>query len=143
MPLNRIVLLGTCVLGATVRMAGADCSLAVDPVAFGTIELGRSATGTGSLVVRCDEATSFTIAIAPGEGTQRMRGPGGAHLDYDLFQDAGHSRPWGDGREAGSERTGQSDGTEPVRLTVYGMVPAQPDAVPGSYADSLLVTLSF
>lgn len=146
MPLNRREgAIGALVLGLA-GPAQAMCSIELSPVTFGVVDLTRRSGGTGEVVVRCDVASSFAVAISPGHGgsgTRRMSGPGGSRLDYQLFSDAGRSVPWGDGTSEGPPVTSSSNGNGLRRLTIYGAVPAQPGATPGEYLDSLEVTLTF
>lgn len=146
MPLTGRVALGLLVGLAPLGPAAAGCSVESSPVAFGTIDVLRPTRGTGEIVVRCDEPTEFRVGLSPGGGGsegRRMDGPGNTRLDYALFADAGYSIPWGDGQAIGNPRAGASDGKGPQRLTVYGIIPAQPGTPAGDYVDSLQVTLSF
>src|SRR3712207_2642137 len=102
------------------------CGVEAEPVAFGVVDPPRQTSGRGEVVVRCDAETSFAVGISPGGtsgGTRRMAGPDGGRLDYYLFTDAGYSTPWGDGQAIGNARPGNSDGSTPSRLTIYGIVP--------------------
>ena len=122
----------------------ADCTVALSPVSFGVIDPTGETSGTGEVVVRCDVAGSFSVAIAGGgSGTRRMTGPGGSRLDYRLYSDSGRSIPWGDGLSQGAPVGAASDGQGPRRLTIYGTVPKQSGVAPGEYADSIQVTLAF
>ncbi len=126
--------------------ARAGCSVELSPVTFGVVDLTSRSRGTGEVVVRCDVAGSFAVAIANGrggKGSRQMTGPGGAKLDYRLFSDSGRSISWGDGAAEGQPVVGSSDGSNPERLTIYGAVPAQSGIPPGEYLDSVEVTLSF
>ena len=146
MPLSRLLAAtAAAAIGFSPSAAWAACSVAVSPVAFGTVDAAQDAHGTGEVVVRCDAAASFRVGISPGSGsgTRRMEGPDGARLDYHLFQDAGRSIPWGDDQAIGGARAGSSDGDNPTRLTIYGAIPAQPSTPGGDYTDSLQVTLTF
>lgn len=134
-------------LGLALVTAGpalAACSVDAEPVAFGTIDVTRPSTGTGTILVRCDAEASFEVGISTdGGSSRRMEGPGGARLDYQLYTDASRSTPWSDGEAGGALRRGSNDGNGPTRLTIYGVVPAQPGTAPGEYRDSLAVTLMF
>jgi spore coat protein U-like protein len=116
--------------------------VAVDPVAFGTIDTTRESTGTGRVVVTCDAATGVGVALSAPGGARRLAGPGGAGLIYELYQDVARTTRWGDGgfRPA---RGASVAATEPSRLTIYGVIPSQTGVVPGSYLDQLQVTLTF
>jgi spore coat protein U-like protein len=122
----------------------ADCQVSVNLVAFGIVELDRQSTGTGRVVVSCDAATSFEVAIAgEGGGARRMSGPDGGRLAYDLYQDAAHAVRWGDGRGSGAARPGNAAADAAANLTIYGVVPRQNGVPAGVYFDQLQVTLSF
>ena len=113
--------------------ARAGCKVDGQPVAFGTIDLDRRAIGTGQIVVACDEATGFEISLAGGFGSgglREMRGPNDGRLRYQLFRDSARSMSWGDGSHGdGGTSSGRSNGSDAVKLTIYGAVPAQ-GAVP-------------
>lgn len=133
------------VVGAALVIGGqaqALCSIELSPVAFGVIDTSRRSTGTGEVVVRCDTATSFAVAISAGGG-RRMNGPGSSRLDYHLYADAARAVLWGDGGSVGEPVTASNDGAGAQRLTIYGEVPAQSGVTPGEYLDNLAVTLTF
>lgn len=143
MPLSRLTLLLALLAAGP---AGAACSVETNPVSFGTIDVLRTSSGNGEVVVRCDQPTGFTVGLSPGSGGsegRQMDGPGSAALAYALFADASYTLPWGDGRAIGQPRDGSSNGNAPERLTIYGLIPRQPDTEPGTYTDSLQVTLTF
>ena len=71
-----------------------------------------------------------------------MAGPSGGFIVYALYRDAGRTEPWGnvDGEMAAGRTDGQGAA---VALTVHGYVPAQPDALPGAYRDSVVATVYY
>ena len=123
----------------------AACSVELSPVTFGTVDTRESSRGTGEVVVRCDAAAGFEVAIsgAGSGGTRRMDGPSGSRLDYSLYTDAARAVPWGDGGSLGAPVAAASDGSNPRRLTIYGEIPAQSGVPAGDYVASLQVTLAF
>ena len=126
--------------------AHATCSVELSPVAFGDVDVRTTSHGTGEVVVRCDEAASFEVAIGSGGaagGMRRMGGPGGSRLEYRLFADAARAVPWGDGGSLGAAVRGSSDGNGPRRLTIYGEIPRQTGVEAGTYLDTMQVTLTF
>jgi spore coat protein U-like protein len=129
-------------LAAPAGAAQAACQVAVDPVAFGTIDPTRESTGTGRVVVTCDAATATSVALSAPGGGRTLAGPGGAAIFYELYQDVARTTRWGDGgfRPARGASVGS---TEPSRLTIYGVIPSQTGVVPGGYLDHLQVTLTF
>lgn len=146
MPLIPVAMLVMLLLVLPAGVAAAACSVEVSPVVFGNIDVLRQSRGTGEVIVRCDQPGPFQVGLSPGSGGgagRRMDGPGSSRLDYALFTDAGYSIPWGDGQAIGNPRSGSSDGSSPQRLTIYGIIPAQPGTAPGEYLDSLQVTLTF
>lgn len=146
MSLSRVAWL-VAVLGiAMAGPAAAVCSVDAAPVDFGVVDPQRQSRGTGEIVARCDATTAFTVGISPGgggSGGRRMRGSPGGRLDYYLFADPGYSVPWGDGAAIGDPVAAVTDGANPKRLTIYGIVPAQNGIDAGEYDDSLQVTLTF
>lgn len=146
MPLMQRLALTSVLLAGWPGPVLAVCSVEVEPVAFGVIDPQRQSRGTGEVVVRCDDAATFSVGISPGRGSadnRRMEGRDGGRLDYYLFADPGHSIPWGDGEAVGNPVSAASDGTGPKRLTIYGIVPAQAGIDAGEYDDNLQVTLTF
>lgn len=123
----------------------AECSVELAPVTFGTVDTRENSRGTGEVVVRCDAASGFEVAIsgAGSGGARRMVGPSGSRLDYRLYADAARAVPWGDGGSLGAPVVATSDGNSPRRLTIYGEIPAQSGVPAGEYLDSLQVTLAF
>lgn len=140
------------------------CSVAASGVAFGSYDpfSPLTADAAGQVTVACGPSTTleallgFTAnyVIALGTGVAASYQPrrlqsGSGLLDYNLFSDAARSILWGDG----SGGTQTVDGTLSALLplgqsvsrdhTVYGRIPAQQNAVPGAYADTVTVTLTF
>ncbi len=125
--------------------AHAVCQVDGEAVQFGSINRLDLTESTGRVTVTCDEATTFEVAItASGSGTSRtMLGPNNATLNYFLYSKPDRTTLWADGSAAGATVSGTSDGSTSVDLTVYGLVPQQPDLVAGSYVDSLTLLLTF
>jgi spore coat protein U-like protein len=124
--------------------AWAECSVELAPITFGTVDTRENSRGTGEVVVRCDMAAGFEVAISgAGGASRRMDGPSGSRLDYRLYADAARAVPWGDGGSLGAPVAASSDGTSPRRLTIYGEIPPQSGVPAGDYVGSLQVTLAF
>ncbi len=87
-------------------------------------------------------AVSYTIDLGTGAGTvaQRKMTSGANGLNYNLYTTAARGTVWG----AGSVTGATSGVTGTASHTVYGRIPAsQTTVVPGSYADSIVVTVTF
>ncbi len=123
--------------------AHSACLFSLDPVEFGVIDTRRLALSNGRVRVDCDTPSSFSVAISGNSNGRAMTGPDNAKLIYQLYPDATYSRPWGDVGTGGDIVSAQSDGTSPVDLTIYGLIPPQNFILPGMYTDNLTVTLAF
>lgn len=144
MPLTRLHLAAVMAIALWPSAAAAFCEIDVAPVAFGTIDVTADSTGTGMVTVDCDAPVDLRVGIAgSGKGTWEMTGPGSATLDYRLYQNAGRTVRWGNDDAHGAAHLCSSDGKRLTRLTIYGLIPAQPDTPPGTYTDSLQVTVTF
>lgn len=142
--------------------AGADCSVSVSGVAFGVYDplLAAPDDSTGSVTVTCayvapGGATNVNYTVALSTGTsgayaQRRMSAGASRLTYNLFVDAARSVIWGNATAgtavvSGAMRVGPGvgNGTRSATHTVYGRAPALQATDSGSYADSIVVTLTF
>lgn len=131
--------------GSMIAGTALACQVDLAGVNFGIVEAGRASDATGRITITCPSPRSYLVGISPGLGgsERRLFGPGGASLRYELYADPGHNFPWGDDQSIGGAMGGVSDGLHPDTLTIYGRVAAQSGQPPGTYTDSLLVTLSF
>jgi spore coat protein U-like protein len=97
---------------------------------------------------------NYTVTISNGihgtSPTDRKMAAGSGRLGYNVFADPARSQVWGSGTggtviASGSMTVGpgNGNGSRTVTHTVYGRIPQLQDAVPGAYADTLLVTLTF
>jgi spore coat protein U-like protein len=125
--------------------AQALCSVQLQGVSFGTVDVTRREESTGSIRVSCDRAQAFLVEIGGplSGGQRRMQAAGGASLRYELYGDPGHHHVLGDGLTIGAPLGGASDGAQAQTFTVYGVVPPQPGTPPGAYFDAPVVTLAF
>lgn len=122
------------------------CTVTATSFQFGTIDplIAMTTTSTSTITVNCPAPTSYAIALSPGAGTfaERLMMSGSNTLSYNLYADAAHTIIWGDGT-GGTATVNGSASTSGTSHTVYGRAPHQPTAVPGIYADSIVVTVSF
>jgi spore coat protein U-like protein len=138
-------------------VAARNCHVKVLPTIFGTyLPAQASPTDTaGSIQLRCvgrpraSQPTFVTVNISGGSSglaASRFMQSGTAPLAYNLFKDAARIQVWGDGTNGttGLVQTVPSDQkVVRVEIPVYGRIPAQQDAVPGSYDDTVIVTVEF
>ncbi|HYW91968.1 MAG TPA: spore coat U domain-containing protein [Gammaproteobacteria bacterium] len=133
-------------------VATAACTVSTSGISFGTYNplASTAATTTGSVTVSCSLLTSllsYQIALGPGSGTvsQRTMHAGASTLDYNVYTDATYSTIWGN---TSTGLIGLITGTLSSVLgsqshTVYGRIPAGQNVPPGSYSDSLTVTVTY
>jgi spore coat protein U-like protein len=122
------------------------CNVTANNLNFGNYS-GVLVTGTTTLGATCSTGTPYTLGLdqgtAPGATvtTRAMSGPGTEHLNFGLFQDAGHSINWGN-TPGTDTQSGTGNGTS-QSFTVFGQIPASQFIQPGTYSDTITVTLTF
>ena len=130
-----------------------NCQVTLAPLAFGLYQPGTTIPldAVANITVRCvAQPGTYAVTIGPGiSGNQLARtllnGTGGM-LNYNLYRDAGHSQVWGDGTPPTFTVTGSrtSVGQPTVNVhPLYGRVYPNQYPDPGTYSDSLLVTVLF
>jgi spore coat protein U domain-containing protein, fimbrial subunit CupE1/2/3/6 len=142
--------------------AGADCSITSVGLHFGIYDalatqpddVATSITVTCVYVAPGTTSVQYSIAISNGLNgsspvTRRMAS-GASRLGYNVYQDAARSNPWGTGTAgavvaSGSMTVGPGvgNGTRIATHVVYGRVPALQAVEPGTYLDTLLLTLTY
>jgi spore coat protein U-like protein len=104
---------------------------------------------TTTMTVICTSTTPYNIALNAGVNaggasnfaTRTIKT--GAHtLGYQLYLDAGHATVWGDGTATTSQLAGTGIGSNQT-LTIYGRMPSLTGAVPGTYTDTVTVTVTY
>lgn len=127
-------------------MTSAACGPALPSNIFGNFT-GAQLTSTSTISVTCTNTTPYTVGLGPGTAsgatvtTREMTGPSSAVLAYDLYSDAADTTNWGDTTST-NEVSGTGTGSAQT-LTVYGVVPAASLPTPGSYADTITVTVTY
>jgi spore coat protein U-like protein len=125
-----------------------SCNVSAADLAFGTYDpLAASPTdGTSTVTVQCTLLAPFNIGLNAGVGAgatvaTRIMTSGGNTLAYSLYQDAARTTVWGN-TPATDTVSGTGTGVA-VPFTVYGRIPNGQNAAPGSYADTITVTVNF
>lgn len=139
---------------ATVALAQGQggCQIAtLTGVAFGNYNplAGAPVTANGSVTISCTGNKSVTISLSTGQSnsyTPRYMASAATstHLNYNLYTTSQLLTVWGDGTTAGTGTvTGSIQNTSQV-FTIYGEIPAsQLTVVPGTYTDTITMTVSF
>ena len=154
----RILLLAAA--AGALPAAAATCSVAASSLAFGSYQSNQvqSIDSAGSLNVSCTrdalDAAAVTVSYdvdisrgGSGNFAIREMQSGANRLQYGIYRDPLRSLAWGDG-SAGSTRvssslTMSSPLTATAVHTVYGRLFGRQNVIPGAYADSITVTLSY
>ena len=133
--------------------AHAACTVALGNLSFGPYDPLSSAPATtsGNAVVTCNDTPPPTVtiqlsasAVSGGFFPRRMRNSLGADtLDYNFYADVGATSIWGDGTGGTVTRSQKVNRNAPWSVTFYGRIAPNQDVAPGSYADTLSITIVF
>jgi spore coat protein U-like protein len=129
------------------------CSVSATTLAFGNYTPGAGAVnGTSTVSVNCTKTTPYTVALNGGTTTggtvaQRLMANGLNTLQYNLYTTVADTTVWGDGTGVSATLAGTGAGVATANnLTVFGNLPDNPTnqaAVPGAYADTVTVTVTY
>src|SRR5712671_8174014 len=131
----QITLAATCVINSTSTLD------------FGTQGvLTANVDQTSTIQVQCTNTTPFNIGLNAGTGTcatvaVRKLTSGGATVNYSLYTDGGHTTVWGNTVSTDTVAD-TGDGTS-KKYTVFGLVPTQTTPAPGTYTDTVTVTVTY
>ena len=130
---------------------GADCTLAIPDVNFGTVSSLANAIDTSTnATVTCTTGAPWTLSLNAGSTpgntyAQRYMSPGGSGpgiVQYQIYRDAGPANIWGNGTAGTVTRTGTGTGIA-QDIPIYLRVPAQGAHAEGTYRDTVTATLTF
>ncbi|HEY1804810.1 MAG TPA: spore coat U domain-containing protein [Terracidiphilus sp.] len=123
-----------------------DCTVSATSLAFGNYTGALNST-TSTISAKCTSGTAYTVGLSAGLATgatvtnRSMTGPGSALLKYDLYSNSGHTTNWGN-TSATNWVSGTGNGST-QNLTVYGQIPAAQYVTPGSYTDTITVSVTY
>jgi spore coat protein U-like protein len=124
----------------------ATCTVTASPLDFGTVGLMSGAlAASATLSITCPPGLPYTIGLDGGLAqaanplARQMRGPEGS-VTYGLYRNSGRTLPWGN---AGGQTLGGTGSGVAQSVPVYGAVPEQELPGPGSYADTVVVTVTY
>lgn len=140
---NTFQVQATVVSACTVSGSALNFGASIDPLATAT-----PLDATSTLSVVCTNTTPYTVSLNAGVNAggasnfaSRAMKSGANSLGYQLYLDAGHSSIWGDGTVS-STHSGTGTGST-QSLTIHGRLPSLSNVVPGSYTDTVTVTVSY
>lgn len=130
-----------------------SCSVAGTTLNFGTaldpLNSAVPVDATSTLTVQCTNTTPYTLALSAGInaggasvfGSRAMKN-GARSLPYQLYLDVARASVWGDGTASSLTQSGVGTGAS-QSVTIYGRLPSLTGIVPGSYTDTVTVTISY
>jgi spore coat protein U-like protein len=124
-----------------------NCSVNASTLNFGSVGvLGSAVIATSSITVTCTSALPYTIALDGGlsgatNPTQRVMSQASQQITYGLYRDSARAQAWGD--SVGTNTAAGTGSGLAQTLTVYGRVPMQTTPPPGTYSDTVVVTISY
>lgn len=131
-----------------------SCTVGANPLSFGAFNpLAGPMDAVGSVEIDCIGLTtsldSMTIELSTGGsgayGARRLRN-GANTLPYQLYSDPTRMTVWGDGTGGSSALVVQNQLSLLIWRTtqpVYGRIPEAPTARPGSYSDTIVVSVEW
>lgn len=150
MRVERIAFLALLFLPPPAWALCTSIGVSATPVDFGVYDPATAgpATTTGTVTVQCGIGIlpAFTVSLSKGSGSfaQRTMQQGADVLDYNLYTDSQHMIVWGDGNDGSVTQGWQGLLTlGSTDYTVYGLVTSGQYPAPGSYTDSITVTVKF
>src|SRR5262249_50452515 len=103
-------------------------------------------TGSTTLTTTCSSTTPYTIGLDGGttnasDPTLRKMSKSSETITYGLYRDGSYTQPWGSTINTNTA-SGTSTGSG-QKSTVFGRVPAQTTPSPGSYSDTIVITVTY
>lgn len=128
--------------------ARAQCVITAVPVNFGVYQPFSAipADSNGTVTIHCHFFGPYSIAIGPpatGNPNGRHMSRSGSQLSYRLYTDAARRTVWGDGTGGSAIVSGFCAGSCNNDHSIYGRIPARRSVVPGTYTDTVTITVIF
>jgi spore coat protein U-like protein len=160
MALRSLLLMAAALVAALPRPALASCaactcSASTTSLNFGTYDPASSTPtlATSSVSVNCFSFVVLMVGTidigltsgASGTATTRALMNGTSRLNYNLYEESARTTIWGGLGSGGQLETLTIGGllTYTKQLTAYGSIPARQWVKPGTYSDSVVVTVMF
>jgi|SRR3974390_482326 len=108
--------------------------------------LNANVDQTSTIQVQCTNTTPYNIALDAGLGTgatiaNRLMTSGGNVVNYTLYRDSARSLVWGNTPLTDTVSGAGTGATQ--SYTVYGRVPSQTTPAPGTYNDTITITVNY
>jgi spore coat protein U-like protein len=123
------------------------CTVSATTHNFGTVtSLASNVDGTSTVTATCSSTTPYNILLGVGTGTgatvaARKMTSGANTITYSLYSNVARSTVWGNNIGTNTVSANGTGFGQPY--TVYGRVPTQSTPPPGTYTDTVVVTVNF
>ena len=137
------------VLPGKANAGSPTCTASTTSIAFGNVDViaGAAVDTTATITVSCSggSGNGQRLCISIGSGatftgsTRQMLGPNGARLDYELYEDAARTIPWGSWQTGWNSSGLQRDVAQSstTNTTIYArLFGSQQTALAGSYSSA-------
>jgi len=100
-----------------------------------------------SIQVQCTNTTPYNVGFDKGVNgasvtARKMKGgPSNELISYSIYSNAGRTTNWGN--TVGTDTVAGTGNGSAQTIQVYGRVPAQSTPTPGSYTDTITVTVTY
>jgi spore coat protein U-like protein len=137
---------GTAPFTVTATVIG-SCSVSATTLDFGsTGVLHANVDSSNTLSVTCSNTVPYSISLngglsGAGDPTQRKMTRSSETVTYGLYQNAARSLPWGS--TIGTNTVSGTGSGFAQAFTVYGRVPPQATPSPGTYTDTIVITVAY
>ena len=136
--------------------AAVSCSVSATAAAFGNYDPGSSSPvdTTATITMGCSSPVtllmSYNLALSAGSSgsySARTLQNGASTLQYQIYTDVFRSTVWGDGTGVTGTVSGLLTTAVVLSLgaqqTAFGRIPARQNPVPGSFSDSIMITITW
>jgi spore coat protein U-like protein len=125
----------------------ANCAVSATNLVFPSQSVINALVDAQSnIFVTCTTSAPYWVGLDGGttaatNPTQRKMTLGGQTITYGLYRDIGRSLPWG--ATQGTNTVAGTGSATSTTLPVYGRIPVQTTPAPGTYQDTVVVTVNF
>jgi spore coat protein U-like protein len=124
------------------------CTIDPATLSFGNYDSSAAVTAQADITVHCTVGSSWWIGLGLGSnstGGARRMASSGNFLPYELYRDAGFGQVWTNADPAPTppHSTAGNAGFSAYTTTVYGRIVANQFVPPGTYTDSVVMTVNF
>ena len=108
--------------------------------------LSTNVDQTSTIQVTCTNTTPYNVGLDAGTGSgatvaTRKMTSGANTVNYTLYSNSGRTTVWGN--TVGTDTVGATGNGSAQSYTVYGRVPTQAAPAPGTYTDTITVTVTY